>query len=66
LSTTTGSYTSHSFRRGFSSAFSNTDLPEHQLQLAGRWTSSCYRDHYIDISERTLKGLAQAVYAANT
>jgi hypothetical protein len=65
LATPKGKYSSHSFRRGFATCFSKTGLPEHQLQLAGRWRSTCYKDHYIDLQPSTQLGLAQAVYLAN-
>jgi hypothetical protein len=58
-------YTSHSFRRGFATCFSKTGLPEHQLQLAGRWNSTCYKNHYIDLQPTTQLALSQAVYMAN-
>jgi hypothetical protein len=65
LGTAKVKYTSHSFRRGFATCFSKTNLPEHQLQLAGRWRSTCYKDHYIDLQPSTQLALAQAVYMAN-
>jgi len=39
----TGSFSSHSFRIGAATVAAQRGIPDHQIQLMGRWTSNAYQ-----------------------
>ena len=44
----------HSFRRGGASALANANVPDHVIQILGRWKSNAFRE-YIQMSDEFLR-----------